>query len=303
MPSLISLADLDDARVRRLVEDAARLAIKPDPAALRGRIVGLYFALSSTRTRTAFTAGALRLGGQVVAYGPADLQLATGETVGDTAMVLVGMLDALVVRSVCVTADLREYAASGLPVVNAMSTDEHPTQALADLLTLKQHFGDPAGTRVVYLGEGNSSAAALALGLGCFEGARLDLVTPAGYGVPEPTLAIAARRFAEHGGRLRQYSSLDELPADADVVYTTQWSTTGTVKADPGWLEAFRPYQVNAPLLERWPKAAVMHDLPARRGEEITAEALEGPRSLVRRQAHNKLWTAMSALCWVLSEG
>jgi ornithine carbamoyltransferase len=302
MPSLISLADLTEAQVRELVEDSARLTLERDQSPLRGRIVGVYFALTSTRTRTAFTTGILRLGGHAIAYGPADLQLATGETVNDTAMVLAGMLDALVVRAVCTTADLRDYAEPGLPVINAMSTDEHPTQALADLLTIKQHLGDPAGARVVYFGEGNSSAAALALGLGCFEGARLDLVTPAGYGVPASTIAVAAERFAANGGRLRQYNSLDELPDEADVVYTTQWATTGTVKADPDWLAAFRPYQVNEPLLKRWPKAAVMHDLPARRGDEITAETLEGPRSLVRQQAHNKLWTAMAALRWTVSD-
>jgi ornithine carbamoyltransferase len=295
---LISLRDLDRTDVDRIVERAAWHADGGDPGgSLTGRIVGTYFTLPSTRTRTSFSAGALRLGAQVIGYGPGDLQLHTGESLPDTARVLGGMLDVLVCRTPDDPRDLITLAAQDrMAVVNAMSLHEHPTQALADLLTMYQHFGRIDGLDVLYLGEGNSTAVALCLALPMFAGTRLHVRTPAGHGVSDDILLAA-----NAAGTVEQRHDMAELPAAVDVVYTTQWHTTGTATRPDGWQDHFAPFRVTAELLDRFPSAVFMHDLPARRGEEVESQVIDGPRSIVFTQAANKLYSAMAALEWCLS--
>ncbi|WFE41014.1 ornithine carbamoyltransferase [Micromonospora sp. WMMD998] len=300
---LISLRDLTDEQLTELVRRSVDFATgRRDPAgALRGRIVGVLFTKTSTRTRTAFTAGALRLGAQVVTYGPGDLQLNTGETMADTARVLGGMLDALVARTAGPEAELRTLSRHLGTVINAMSAQEHPTQALADLSTMRARFGDLTGLRVLYVGEGNNTASALALALPRL-GIDLELRTPPGYGLP-PALVDEARALgARSGGRIRQRHDMAALPARVDVVYTTRWQTTGTTKPDPRWRRVFAPFAVDAALMARCPDAVFLHDLPAHRGEEVAAEVLDGPASLAFEQARHKLHSAMAALHWALGE-
>ena len=268
---------------------------------LRQRVVAIYFRQTSTRTRTSFSAAALRLGAQIVTYGPNDLQTNTGETYRDTGRVLATMVDALVARTAGDPQELRDLAAQDtMPVVNAMTSDEHPTQAIADLATLLQHFGRIEKLRVLYVGEGNNTAAALALALARFPGNELFLRTPAGYGVPDDKLRLARARAAASGSVVEQAHDLAALPETVDAVYTTRWRTTGTTKPDPDWQDRFRPFQVNGPLMERWPEARFMHDLPAHRGEEVTADVLDGPASLALPQAANKYHTALAILEWCL---
>ncbi|WP_327000778.1 ornithine carbamoyltransferase [Dactylosporangium sp. NBC_01737] len=299
---IISLRDLSDSDLRAIVHRGAAFAADrtDHDEPLRGRIVGVYFSRTSTRTRTAFTTGALRLGAKVIAYGPGDLQTNTGETLQDTARVFGGMLDALVIRTAGSPDDMRTFAAHCGAVVNAMSADEHPTQALADLTTLQVHFGRVEDLRVVYVGEGNNTAAALALALPRFAGTHLDLRTPAGYGLDPALLAEAAALADRHGSRISERHDLTDLPQDADVVYTTRWQTTGTSKPDPDWRTVFAPFQVNAALMDTFPKAVFLHDLPAHRGEDVTADVLEGPRSIAFTQARHKLHSAMAVLEWCL---
>ncbi len=162
---LYSLADLDDASVQRIVRRTIELHADRDAHTrpLAGLVAGLLFTKTSTRTRTAFTSGAIRLGGAPIAFGPTDLQTNTGESAADTGRMLAGMLDLLVVRTGFPMRELRELSGEGeLPVVNAMSAEEHPTQGLADLATLIHHFGGLDGVRVLYVGEGNNTAVALA---------------------------------------------------------------------------------------------------------------------------------------------
>jgi ornithine carbamoyltransferase len=165
---LISLDDLSDTDLRDIVERGAQLGRHAglSGTTLAGTVVGVYFRKTSTRTRTAFASGALRLGAGVVRYGPGDLQLNTGESSEDTGRVLSGMLDVLVARTAGSPSELRVWAGQErMAVINAMTADEHPTQALADLTTLTLRFGTVDGLRVLYVGEGNNTAAALALGL------------------------------------------------------------------------------------------------------------------------------------------
>lgn len=302
---LISLDDLADSEVRDIVEHGAALARGSAQGhgvtgtALSGDVVGVYFRKTSTRTRTAFSSGALRLGAGLVTYGPGDLQINTGETTEDTGRVMAGMLDVLVARTAGDMGELRAWAAQQrMAVVNAMSAEEHPTQGLTDLTTLTQRFGAVDGLSVVYVGEGNNSAAALALGLSRYTGVRLELRTPPGYGLDGAVLARARRSAAEHGSDVSERHDMDRLPVDFDVAYTTRWQTTGTSKPDPDWRGVFAPFQVTDALMEGSPKAVFMHDLPAHRGEEVTAEVLDGPASIAFDQAENKLYSAMAVLEW-----
>lgn len=284
MRHLISINDLTDYELHATVDRAVRFAAGERSRRLARKVVGIHFRKTSTRTRTAFSSGALRLGAHIVTLGPEDLQTNTGETVGDTGRVLAGMLDVLVARTAGPEAELRSWADQDrMAVVNAMTTEEHPTQALADLTTLCRHFKDLNGLRVLYVGEGNNSAVALARALERFPEVTLELRTPPGYGLPVRTSAP-------------ERHDMDDLPEDVDVIYTTRWQTTGTSKPDPNWRQVFAPFQVHAGLWETSPRAVFMHDLPAHRGEEVTADVLDGPASIAFDQAENKLYSAMAVL-------
>jgi ornithine carbamoyltransferase len=298
---LISITDLDDDELRSIVargaEFSAGTAGRPRP--LDGAVVGVYFRRTSTRTRTAFSSGALRLGGQLVTYGPDDLQTNTGETTEDTGRVFASMLDLLVARTAGDPAELRAYADQPrMAVVNAMTADEHPTQGLTDLTTLLRQFGRLEGLRVLYLGEGNNSAAALALALSRIPGTELHLRTPPGYGVAADVLATAVEQAGRSGSLVDERHDLTDPPRDVDAIYTTRWQTTGTSKADLDWRTVFAPFQVTGQLWEGSPKAVFMHDLPAHRGEEVTADVLDGSASIAFAQAENKLHSAMAVLEW-----
>lgn len=304
---LISLSDLTTDELHHIVRRGADIA-RDRPAVereqpLSGRIVGTYFRKTSTRTRTAFTAGALRLGASVIPYGPADLQENTGETSDDTGQVLGGMLDAFVARTAGADEEMRSYARQdGMSVINAMTLREHPTQALTDLSTMLVHFGAIEGITVRYVGEGNNSAAALAFALARTPNATLHLNTPAGYGLAEDVLTEAQKAAAQHGATVVEHHDMTPCPG-ADAVYTTRWQTTGTSKPDPNWRSVFAPFQVTRAVLDAQPGAVFMHDLPAHRGEEVTGEVLDGPRSIAFAQSTNKMHSAMAVLEWCLTGG
>ncbi|WP_133907087.1 ornithine carbamoyltransferase [Actinophytocola oryzae] len=294
---LISISDLTDADLRSIVVRGAELSAGRTERrrSLADRVVGIYFRRTSTRTRTAFSSGALRLGADVVTFGPDDLQTNTGETSHDTGRVFSRMLDTVVARTADDEAELRDWAAQDrMAVVNAMTRDEHPTQALADLTTLWRRFGRIAGLRVLYVGEGNNTAAALALALSRYEGVHVEFRTPPGYGLSDTVRARAGRA----GAPVVEHHHLSDLPPDFDVIYTTRWQTTGTTKDRADWRAVFAPFRVTEALWRYSPNAIFMHDLPAHRGDEVTAEVLDGDRSIVFEQAENKMHSAMAVLEW-----
>lgn len=292
---LFSLADLTPERITALAARSA--ALFRDPGAhdrpLAGRTAGILFICTSTRTRTAFTVAAVQLGAAPIAYGPGDLQLHTGESLGDTGRVLGAVLDLLVARTAGPVNELKELSRrGGLPVVNAISAEEHLTQGLCDLGTLTLVHGDLSGIRLLYVGEGNNSAVALAHGLAAVPGARTVFATPPGYGVPDHELGVA-------GGSVSQVHDFADAPADADVVYTTRWQTTGTAKHDPDWREAFRPFHVDAAVMARWP---VMADIAAnteeRRRSDISGSAREKrpPCSIRWPRPPRRSWRSCSSV-------
>lgn len=301
---LISLNDLTDEELYALVcraRDHAQGTV-PLNGPLADRVVGTYFRTTSTRTRTAFSVAALRLGARLVAYGPGDLQENTGENPADTGRVLGLMLDCLVARTSASADELRSIASGDtMSVVNAMTEDEHPTQAVTDLSAMLAVCGRLEGLRVLYVGEGNNTAAALALALSRYRGTELHLRSPSGYGLAQTVLNQGGKYASAHKALLEERHDMDQLPSEVDVVYTTRWQTTGTTKDDPAWREAFSPFRVDAALMNRYPSAVFMHDLPAHRGEEVDAEVLDGERSIAFQQAKHKLYGAMSVLEWCLT--
>jgi ornithine carbamoyltransferase len=269
---------------------------------LGGKIVGIYFRGTSTRTRTAFTVGAMHLGAGVISYGPHDLQLATGETVADTARVLSNFLDILIIRTNQSVAEMRDLTNQNeMAVVNAMSECEHPTQAIADLVTLHEEFGRLDDVHVLYLGEGNNTAASLALAAAQTPGMSLTVVTPEGYGLDERILETAHGLAAAHGGRVEHHHRIDRLPRSVDAVYTSRWQTMGVPKAEANWEAKFAPYRVTQALMAQVSKPSgtiFLHDLPAVRGGDVDDEVLDGPQSRAFRQARHKMTSAMAVLEW-----
>lgn len=305
MRHLVSLVEVGPENLARLIDRA--LAFAADPAAvpsLAGKTVGIYFKRTSTRTRSAFTVAAIKLGAVPIAYGPADLQILTGETISDTARVLSGYLDALVIRTNESIDEMRAFASQDeMAVINAMSDTEHPTQAVADLVTMKEIFGRLRGVEILYVGEGNNTAAALALAVSLTPGMRLAVATPEGYGLQPEVIESARRLCRQSGSVVEQYHDLSAHPGAFDVVYTTRWQTMGVQKPDPHWKEKFIPYRVTQDLMRRFSKngtTVFMHDLPAVRGDDVVDEVLDGPRSVAFRQAKHKLTSAMAVLSWCL---
>lgn len=300
---LITLEDLSNNDLNQIVSRGVEFATgKAAPyQILAGSIIGIYFRKTSTRTRSAFSVAALRMGAQIVSYGPNDLQENTGESIEDTTQVLSGMLDGFVARTAGSQREMETFASQNrMSVINAMSAEEHPTQALTDLTTMKQHFGEISGLRILYMGEGNNSAAALALALSRFPNTELYLFTPPGYGVA-PIVLQKAQKYAQiSGAKVIECHDIRMLPSEVDVVYTTRWQTTGTDKADPLWKNAFYPFAVTQEIMDLYSKAIFMHDLPAHRGEEVAATVIDGSKSIVFTQSENKLNSAMAALEWCL---
>jgi ornithine carbamoyltransferase len=216
--------------------------------------------------------------------------------------VLSGFIDILVVRTNGDFAEMKALASQDdMAVVNAMSEYEHPTQAITDLISLKEAFGHLDGLHVLYIGEGNNSAASLALAVALTPGMRLTIITPEGYGLQQDILETSQRLAAQHAAAVYQHHEIDLLPADVDAVYTTRWQTMGVAKADPDWLTKFAPYQITPEIMARASKSSrtiFLHDLPAIRGQEVVNEVLDGPQSVAFRQAQHKLTGALSVLAW-----
>jgi ornithine carbamoyltransferase len=300
--SLISIQDLRPEQLQSMVDEGC--ALPGDGAeyvgALRGKVVGLYFRQPSTRTRTSFFLAVHRMGGVSIQFGPGDLQLENGESIGDTAMIFDQALEALVARTNGPESELRALAGGSrnLAVINALSQEEHPTQAIADLITIQQEFGSLAGRHVLYIGAANNTSGSLLLALSRIPGARITTAEPDPFRTPARLVELARANARASGAVVSFVDSPERVPAPVDVIYTARWQSMGKEPSVPHWRSLLADWRVDMRLMRRLGSADAifMHDLPASRGDEVTDEVMDGPRSRIRHQAHNKTVSAMVVL-------
>ena len=287
MTQLLSVADMGHEEILRLLDLAARMKERRGSYmdALKGMSLAMIFEKPSTRTRVSFEVAMTELGGHALYLNYADLQLGRSETVCDTASVLSRYVHAITARvyrheTVCELA-----RCAGIPVINALSDVEHPCQLLADLLTIRERKGDLEGLRIAWIGDGNNVCNSLMLG-SAITGMNLSVACPAGY---EPDARVVARAN-ELGSEVLITDDPVEAAAGADVLYTDVWVSMGDEKEEEKRLSDFSGFQINSDLLGHAKSdSIVLHCLPAHRGEEISAEVLDGEHSVVLDQAENRL--------------
>ena len=291
----LRVADLDADGLTAVLDLAAEMKLRPHGFvdSLRGGTVVCFFEKPSTRTRVSFAAAAERLGMLPLLLRPDELQLGRGETTEDTARTLSGYADAIVIRTFAQATVEQIADAAQAPVINALTDEHHPCQALADLLTLREHFGRLEGLKVAFVGDFDNVATSLAEGAALC-GIELVVACPDGYAKDVPGAAVTADPL--------------EAARGAHAVYTDVWVSMGNEGETEARLRAMAPYQVDEALMAAArPDAVFMHCLPAHRGQEVTAEVIDGPQSVVWQQAENRLATeeamlfALIARSWDLS--
>jgi ornithine carbamoyltransferase len=301
----LSSDDLSAGEQARLIERAVQLKAGGSPESpLGGRAVALIFEKPSTRTRASFEAAVFALGGHPMFLRADELQLGRGEPLSDTARVLSRYVAALVVRTFGQERLEALAGPSSIPVVNALSDQEHPCQALADLMTIAERFPKLGDVDLAYIGDGNNVAHSLLIS-GAKAGLRkITVACPAGF---EPDRAVT-KRASEIGEETGTEVSVTNDPIEASkgarVLYTDVWASMGQESGQASRLEAFRGFQLDRDRLgDAAPDAIVMHCLPAHRGEEIAAEVIDGPASVIWDQAENRLHTQKALLEFLLTGG
>lgn len=294
----LSLLDLSPAELAELLELAVNMKSGKVTARCE-KILGLLFSKASTRTRVSFSAAMYQLGGQVLDLNPMVTQVSRGEPLQDTARVLDRYLDVLAIRTFA-QADLEIYAKyAEIPVINALTDWAHPCQALADLMTIKECFGQFDGVTVSYFGDGNNVAHSLMLGCAMM-GMNVRVATPPDY---QPNVEVVGKAKTFAGDRSEVVVTTDAIAAakGTHVLYTDVWASMGQEAEADSRIPLFQPYQINSELLKYAdPEAIVLHCLPAHRGEEITDAAIEGDRSRVWDQAENRMHAQKALLASVL---
>ena len=304
MKSFLSVSDASKPEIDRVLARAKTIkaSIKGGRSlsTLRGKIVGLLFEKPSTRTRTSFEVAARRLGGESIYLSANELQLSRGEPIKDTARILGGYLDGIVARVYLhdTVAQLAKH--SGVPVINALSDLEHPTQIISDLFTIEEAKRRLKGLVLAYVGDGNNVCNSLLLGA-AIEGMRFRVACPEGYEPNQAILKQAEEICRSTGGETKILRKPSEAADGADVLYTDVWVSMGDESSKEKRMQDFNGYQINSDLLKLAKKdASVMHCLPAHRGLEITDEVIEGKQSIVWQQGENKLYGAAALLEWLL---
>ncbi|UPH89848.1 ornithine carbamoyltransferase [Synechococcus sp. NB0720_010] len=296
----LSSADISAEQTRALLDLAADLKAGRTRVDLGGKVLGLIFSKASTRTRVSFTVAMARLGGQTIDLNPQVSQVGRGEPVADTARVLSRYVDALSIRTFA-QEELAEYAHwASVPVINALTDLEHPCQALADFLTMQEAFGSIEGLTLSYVGDGNNVAHSLML-CGALLGVNIRVGCPKGY---EPSAAVLEQSRALAGGRCSIEVIQEPVAAvrGAHALYTDVWASMGQEEEKGEREQAFNGWCLNEELVaEADPKAIVLHCLPAYRGLEISAGAMEGSSSRIFDQAENRLHAQQALLAALLS--
>jgi ornithine carbamoyltransferase len=301
----LTIAQLSTGELDRIVLRASQL--KDDHRKgkrhhpLDGRMLGLLFFKSSTRTRISFEAAMVQLGGTSLYLTAQDLQINRGESIADTMRVLSRYLNALVIRTFA-HEEIETWAAEAtIPVINGLTDRHHPCQALGDLLTIRERFGSLKGLTLAYIGDGNNVAHSLIEGAAA-AGMTIRLACPDGYR-PEEVIVGPAREVAgKTGGAIEITDDPQAAARKADILYTDVWTSMGQEEESEKRKKVFAPYRIDEALLKlAKPTAGVMHCLPAYRGLEITAGVMDGPQSLVWDQAENRLHAQKALLEWLLT--
>ena len=290
---LLSMGDLSEEEVDSILERASGFKTQRVKGILsnelRGKTIALIFEMPSTRTRISFATGIHELGGSPLFLSTQELQLSRGETISDTAKTLSRYVHGIVARVTSHDHLIELSKSSTVPVVNALSPLEHPCQTLADLMTIREHKGELKGLKAAWVGDGNNTCNSLLLGC-TLMGMNVSAACPKGYEPDAGVVRRAKKNAGESGVKFELLTDPKRAADGADVVYTDVWVSMGQEKEAKQRMRAFRGYQVNAQLLKlAKPDVVVMHCLPARRGQEITDEVIDGPCSVVWDQTENRV--------------
>jgi ornithine carbamoyltransferase len=307
LKDLLRTSDLSKADIELLLDTAAKFAKKPLSAkkALAKRSVAIYMTKSSTRTRLASETAVAHLGGTPIFLRGDDLQIGRGETISDTAKIISGFCSALIVRTFAQSDvdELGKYAS--IPVINALTDDDHPTQLLADWLTIRENFGkDIKNRKFVYVGDGNNVATAWLI-MGATMGAHVVVATPGGKWAPKSSVVDQANKIAKQSGAVIEVvTDPKDAVTGASVVYTDVWMSMGDSESDRAEkMAALNPFAVTNDLMKLTAKDSIfMHCLPAHRGEEVASDVIDGKKSVVWRQAFHRR-TTIQALLYHLTKG
>jgi ornithine carbamoyltransferase len=307
MKDLLRTADLSRADVELLLETAADFATNPlrSSTALANKSVAIYMTKPSTRTRLASETAVAHLGGTPIFMRGDELQLGRGETIADTARIISGYCDALIIRTFA-QSDVDELGANAsVPVINGLTDDDHPTQLLADWVTIRENFGaNIAGRKFVYLGDGNNMAHAW-LTMGAIMGAHVVAATPTGAWAPDAKVVAQANAIAATTGATIEVTNDPEAAAkDASVLYTDVWMSMGDPESERiEKTKALSPFAVSQQLMDLTAKDSIfMHCLPAHREEEVATSVIDGPKSVIWREAFHRR-TTIQALLYHLTRG
>ena len=301
MRSLLSVSDIEDEVTRILAIASDFKAGKMEEKSLKDQKLAMIFQKSSTRTRVSFEVGMYELGGTALFLSTNDIQLGRGEPIKDTAKVLSRFVDAIMIRAIehDDVIELRDEA--DVPIINGLTNLEHPCQALADMLTVKEHKGGFDG-KFVYVGDGNNVCNSLLLICGCL-GMDMAVACPDEYKPNAEIVAKAKEYAAKNNSTITITSDVKSAVSDADVIYTDVWVSMGDEAEAEKRRADFKEYQVNQELIDLADDDVIfMHCLPAIRGEEVSAEVIDGPHSVVYDQAENRMHAQKGVLYYFLKE-
>jgi ornithine carbamoyltransferase len=297
---LLSSADLTPEETVYVLDVAAKLKSRPRQL-LEGRQLALIFEKPSLRTRVSFEVAMKHLGGTTLYLPPQEGGLGEREPIKDVARVLARYVDLVAIRTFGQSI-VEEYAEfSSIPVINALTNEEHPCQALADLLTVREKLGSNLkGRSIAFIGDGNNVSSSLVMTAAAL-GMDIRMASPKGYQLPEPVVSEASVRAAKSGGQLTLVTRPAEAVAGAEVVYTDVWTSMGQEREAARRRVDFDGYQVNRELMGGAAAGAfIMHDLPAHRGDEITDEMMESSQSIVFDQAENRVWAQAAVVALLM---
>lgn len=296
MSDLLSVCDIqnDVENILKIAKKFKEGKIEGKP--LEGKALAMIFQKSSTRTRVSFDVGMYQLGGRPIFLSSSDLQMGRGEPISDTAKVLSRFVDGIMIRAIehDDVVELAEY--SDVPVISGLTNLEHPCQALADMLTIKEHLGEFKGKKLCFVGDGNNVCNSLLL-ITAILGMDMSVACPEGYEPNEDILKKAEKLASENNAKITITSDIKEAVSNSDAIYTDVWVSMGDEAEEAKRQKDLSPYQVNKELMSYAnPDAIFMHCLPAIRGEEVTREVIDGPQSVIYDEAENRLHAQKAVL-------